>query len=43
MGRTSEEQEADELQKQKDLANERVARRERLGHQTVSEPTIDND
>lgn len=43
MGMTSEEQEAAELERQKGLARERVARREKLGHQAVPEPLLDDE
>lgn len=40
MGKTAEEQEAAEAAKQRELAQERVARRERLGHQAAPEPAL---
>lgn len=43
MGYTAEEQEAAELERQKGLARERVARRERLGQQAVPESVLEND
>lgn len=43
MGKTAEEQEAEQLQKQKELAEERVSRREKLGHQAVPEPILDTN
>lgn len=40
--KTSEEQEAAEKQKQKELAEERVARREKLGQQAATEPALED-
>lgn len=42
MGLSAQEQEAAEKQKQKELAEERVARRERLGHKASPEPALDD-
>lgn len=40
MGATAAEQEAAELQKQTELAQERVKRREKLGQQASPEPLL---
>lgn len=42
IGKTAEEQEAAEQQKQRELAEERVARRERLGQPSAPEPALDD-
>lgn len=41
--RSSEEQDADEAQKQIELAQERVEHRERLGHVEQSEPVLEGN
>jgi hypothetical protein len=43
IGPSAEEQEANELEKQKELARERVARREQLGQAPQPEPVLDGD
>ncbi len=40
MGKTAAEQEADYKKQQADLAKERVARREKLGHKAQDEPAL---